>query len=147
MKTEEDEEINGSGFLTRWLRPLYGTKAIIKLFRARMKDRLPYIKMRRVGEVCRRSKLGVCATSSLPAKPRARAWIRASPPDPDLILKLLQCCNPNRLTHNWKVVKIEEPVETKAQAMILLNKESLSPLAESGGLIQYEFDKIKCLQG
>ncbi|XP_054745895.1 uncharacterized protein LOC129250285 [Anastrepha obliqua] len=56
--------------------------------------------------------------------------------------EILRYCNPTLPTHNWRVAKVEKTEGSYRQALILLNAESLSPLAEAKGVINYGFEKV-----
>ncbi|XP_053964336.1 uncharacterized protein LOC128867256 [Anastrepha ludens] len=56
--------------------------------------------------------------------------------------EILRYCNPKLPTHNWRVVKVEKTEGSYRQALVLLNAESLSPLAEAKGVINYGFEKV-----
>ncbi|XP_069968837.1 uncharacterized protein [Bactrocera oleae] len=90
----------------------------------------------------------------IPSQPRARVWIPATPSQTDQIKQLIRTCNPNLPNGGWRFVKAfddaaaESSVETKRatmQILLLLIKESIEPLAKSGGEINYGFTKMKVM--
>lgn len=97
----------------------------------------------KVGEAYPGAKLEVCDAHDIPSRPRARAWIPAATSDPSEIVQILQWANPSLPTQNWKVVKVEPAVGDKRQIVVLLNKESLKPLAEMDGELNFGFSKTK----
>nr|XP_036226753.1 uncharacterized protein LOC118682358 [Bactrocera oleae] len=67
-------------------------------------------------------------------------------------MQLIRACNPSLPTEGWKYVKAfedsvaESDAETKRatmQILLLLTKESIEPLAKSGGEINYGFTKVR----
>nr|XP_036226145.1 uncharacterized protein LOC118682255 [Bactrocera oleae] len=106
----------------------------------------------KVGEVYPGAKLIAVDKKDIPSRPRARVWIPATPSQPDQIMQLIRACNPSLPTEGWKFVKAfddsvaESGVETKRatmQILLLLTKESIEPLAKSGGEINYGFTKVR----
>ncbi|XP_017463002.1 PREDICTED: uncharacterized protein LOC108356399 [Rhagoletis zephyria] len=98
-----------------------------------------------VGEVWEGAKLEAVEEKDLPARPRARVWLPPEPSAPEEIEEILRYCNPQLPTHNWRVVRFEgseDSEESHRQALILLNAESLGPLAESRGVITYGFERV-----
>ncbi|KAM8708297.1 hypothetical protein ACLKA7_015292 [Drosophila subpalustris] len=55
---------------------------------------------------------------------------------------MLQRCNPNLPTQDWRVAKIEEMPGPTNQAVIILNKESLSPIDAAGGELNFVFSSV-----
>nr|XP_036213541.1 uncharacterized protein LOC118679914 [Bactrocera oleae] len=106
----------------------------------------------KVGEVYPGAKLVAVDKKDIPSRPRARVWIPATPTQPDQIMQLIRACNPSLPTEGWRYVKTfedsvaESGVETKRatmQILLLLTKESIEPLAKSGGEINYGFTKVR----
>nr|XP_036227439.1 uncharacterized protein LOC118682554 [Bactrocera oleae] len=106
----------------------------------------------KVGEVYPGAKLVAVDKKDIPSRPRARVWIPATPSQPDQIMQLIRACNPSLPTEGWKYVETfedsvaESGVETKRttmQILLLLTKESIEPLAKSGGEINYGFTKVR----
>ncbi|XP_054729581.1 uncharacterized protein LOC129238546, partial [Anastrepha obliqua] len=95
-----------------------------------------------VGEVWEGAKLKVVDRRDLPVRPRARVWLPSEPSASKEMEEILRYCNPKLPTHNWRVVKVEKTEGSYRQALILLNAESLSPLAEAKGIINYGFEKV-----
>ncbi|XP_053968676.1 uncharacterized protein LOC128870100 [Anastrepha ludens] len=95
-----------------------------------------------VGEVWKGAKLEAVDKKDLPLRPRARVWLPSEPSAPEDMEEILRYCNPKLHTHNWKVVKVEKSEGHFRQALILLNAESLGPLAETKGIITYGFEKV-----
>ncbi|XP_069968493.1 uncharacterized protein [Bactrocera oleae] len=108
----------------------------------------------KVGEVYPGAKLVAVDRKDIPSRPRARVWIPATPSQPDQIMQRIRACNPNLPTEGWRFVKAfddpaaESGVETKRatmQILLLLTKESVEPLAKSGGEINYGFTKVRVM--
>nr|XP_036218957.1 uncharacterized protein LOC118680960 [Bactrocera oleae] len=108
----------------------------------------------KVGEVYPGAKLVAVDRKDIPSRPRARVWIPATPSKPDQIMQLIRACNPCLPTEGWKFIKAfynsvaESGVETKRammQILLLLTKESIEPLAKSGGEINYGFTKVRTI--
>jgi len=58
--------------------------------------------------------------------PRDRIWLPVAIKAPEDILYMLQECNPHLPTEDWKVVNVEEHEGDVNQAVLVLNKESVS---------------------
>nr|XP_036217964.1 uncharacterized protein LOC118680776 [Bactrocera oleae] len=67
-------------------------------------------------------------------------------------MQLIRACNPSLPMKGWKFVKTfedsvaESGMETKRatmQILLLLTKDSIEPLAKSGGEINYGFTKVR----
>lgn len=96
----------------------------------------------RLGEVWPGAKLEVVDREEIPNRPRTRTWIPAEPSSTEEILEIIRLSNPSLPTHNWKVVKLEEQRGLYRCALIVINKESLVPLAETQGVIRFGFEPI-----
>ncbi|KAM8702671.1 hypothetical protein ACLKA7_000801 [Drosophila subpalustris] len=81
-----------------------------------------------VGEVYPGAKLAAVNWEEVPVRPRARMWIPSAIKEPEKLLTMLQRCNPNLPTQDWRVAKIEEMPGPTNQAVIILNKVSLAPI-------------------
>ncbi|XP_043865062.1 uncharacterized protein LOC122757305 [Drosophila mojavensis] len=95
-----------------------------------------------VGEVYPGAQLVAVDWSEVPSRPRARVWIPATIKEPERILKMLQLCNPQLPTHDWKVVKVEANEGAANQVVLVLNKESLAPLEASNGELNFGFSSV-----
>ncbi|XP_053957189.1 uncharacterized protein LOC128862532 [Anastrepha ludens] len=95
-----------------------------------------------VGEVWKGAKLKAVDKKDLPMRPRARVWLPSELSTTEGMEEILRYCNPKLPTHNWKVVMVEKTERSYRQALILLNAESLGPLAETKGVISYGFEKV-----
>lgn len=95
-----------------------------------------------VGEVYTGAQLVAVDWSEVPSRPRARVWIPATIKEPERILKMLQLCNPQLPTHDWKVVKVEENEGAANQVVLVLNKESLAPLEAANGELNFGFSSV-----
>ncbi|XP_055837193.1 uncharacterized protein LOC129905676 [Episyrphus balteatus] len=96
-----------------------------------------------LGEIWPGAKLEVVPREEIPCRPRARTLVPALHTSPEMVLRLIQFSNPSMPTHDWKVPIIEkEPVARYRSALVIINKESLDPLAATGGVIQYGFDSL-----
>ena len=93
------------------------------------------------GEVYPGARLVAVDKKEISSRRRANVWM----PDTGV-------CNPNLPTGGWRFVKAfddaaaESAVETKRatrQILLLLLKESIEPLAKSGGEIDYGFTKVR----
>ncbi|XP_055903144.1 uncharacterized protein LOC129939229 [Eupeodes corollae] len=94
-------------------------------------------------EVWLGAKLEAVARKNIPCWPRARIIVPALHNCPDMIMKLIKASNSNLPTHGWKVPKVEqETVGHYRSALVLINSESLAPLAATKGVIRYGFDEI-----
>lgn len=97
----------------------------------------------RVGEVWKGAKLKAVDKVDIPSRPRARVWVPAnSPTDPLEILRIINHCNPSIPAKEWKVVKVEDPVGTSRQIVLVLNQESLKPLEEAKSQIRFGFTSV-----
>ena len=83
----------------------------------------------------------VFEAADVPSRPRARAWIPSKPADHNNILKILQICNPNIPTYDWKVIKTEGGENARMQVVLLLNHECIGPLQAKDRFIKYAFGK------
>ncbi|XP_065356217.1 uncharacterized protein LOC135950613 [Calliphora vicina] len=95
-----------------------------------------------LGEVWPGSRLEVVSVSEIPRKPRSIAKIPAEPSSPEEILEILQCCNPQLPTNDWKVVKVTDAEGSSRKAIVVLNKDSLGPLRKTQGKVYYGFGTI-----
>ncbi|XP_065364430.1 uncharacterized protein LOC135957581 [Calliphora vicina] len=95
-----------------------------------------------LGEVWPGSRLEVVSVSEIPRKPRSIAKIPAEPSSPEEILEILQCCNPQLPTQDWKVVKVTDAEGSSRKAIVVLNKDSLGPLRKAQGKVYYGFGTI-----
>ncbi|XP_053947364.1 uncharacterized protein LOC128856035 [Anastrepha ludens] len=93
----------------------------------------------KVGEVWPGAKLVAISKEEIPSRPRARIRIPAKPAEPEKIEQIFKSCNGDLPTHNWKVWKIEEPVDGRRQVLLLLNAETLAPLAGKGWKVRFGF--------
>jgi len=78
----------------------------------------------KLGEVYPGTKIVALDWCDVPSRPRARIWLPSSIKAPEDILFMLQRCNPNLPTHDWKVVKVEPHEGPISQAIVVLSKES-----------------------
>jgi hypothetical protein len=92
-----------------------------------------------VGEVWPGAKLRVVPRAEIPSRPRAMVRLPLVPSGAEEIIKMLQVCNPNLPTGNWSIVKLEEAQASSRLAIMLINKESLAPLAKTKGVINFGF--------
>ncbi|XP_054746638.1 uncharacterized protein LOC129251300 [Anastrepha obliqua] len=95
--------------------------------------------VKNIGEVWPGAKLDAVSKDEIPSRPRARVWIPAKPAEPSKIEEIFKSCNRDLPTHNWKVGRIEEPVEDRRQVMLILNGESLGPLAQKNNVVRFGF--------
>lgn len=96
----------------------------------------------KLGEVWPGSRLEAVTEDMIPNRPRSRTRIPVEPSDPQEILEIIQLSNPDLPTQNWKVVKVGETRGNSRQAIVVLNEESLAPLKNTCGEINYGFDSI-----
>lgn len=96
----------------------------------------------RVGEVYPGAKLVALDWCEVPSQPRARIRIPTSLAKPEVILNMLQRCNPHMPTHDWRVVKIETSSGPTCQAILKLNRQSLAPIAEANGELNFGFSSV-----
>ncbi|KAL7726321.1 hypothetical protein ACLKA6_010227 [Drosophila palustris] len=73
-----------------------------------------------VGEVYPGAKLAAVNWEDVPVRPRARMWIPSTIKEPEKLLTMIQRCNPNLPTQDWRVAKIEEMPGPTNQAVIIL---------------------------
>lgn len=95
-----------------------------------------------VGEVYPGAKLVALDWCEVPSQPRARIRIPTSLAKPEVILNMLQRCNPQMPTHDWRVVKIEKSSGPTCQAILKLNRQSLAPIAEANGELNFGFNSV-----
>ena len=72
-------------------------------------------------------------------RPKSIAKLPAEPSDPSEILKILQKCNPQLPTQDWKVVRVIKTPKNYIKVLVILNNDSLLPLRQSHGKIYYGF--------
>lgn len=96
----------------------------------------------RLGEVWPGARLEAIPKDEIPNRPRSRTWIPTEPSKPDDVIKLIRLSNLNLPTQNWKVARVGEVKGYSRQALIILDEESLAPLAERQGVINYGFGTI-----
>lgn len=96
----------------------------------------------RVGEVYPGAKLVALDWCELPSQPRARIWIPTSLAKPQVILNMLQRCNPQLPTHDWRVVKIDSSSGPTCQAVLKLNRQSLAPIKAANGELNFGFSSV-----
>lgn len=96
----------------------------------------------RLGEIWPGARLEVVAREDIPCRPRARTWIPAEPSCMEEILQIIKMSNPSLPTHDWKVAKLEEVRGLYRSAIIVINKDSLAPLAQAKGMMRYGFDLV-----
>ncbi|XP_036329760.1 uncharacterized protein LOC118741893 [Rhagoletis pomonella] len=94
----------------------------------------------KVGEVWPGAKLEAVNKEDIPSRPRARVWIPARPAEPERIERIFRSCNKDLPSHNWRVGKIEDPVENRRQVLLILNAESLAPLAQKYWTVRFGFN-------
>jgi len=95
-----------------------------------------------VGEVWPGARLAAVGREEIPSRPRARVWLPTKPTCPEKVLDIIQASNPNLPTKNWKIVKQEEAKGNYRQAVMVINSESLAPLAKTKGVINFGFGSI-----
>ncbi|XP_017463178.1 PREDICTED: uncharacterized protein LOC108356587 [Rhagoletis zephyria] len=95
-----------------------------------------------VGEVWVGAKLEAVDKGDLPLRPRARVWLPSAPSSLSEVEDIFRYCNPDLPAHNWKAIRFENSDGDFRQALMLLNLESLKPLAERQGVIYYGFEKV-----
>ena len=95
-----------------------------------------------VGEVWPGAKLAAVGRDEIPSRPRARVWLPTEPANLDEVLKIIQAGNPALPTGNWKIVRQEEAKGSHRQAVMVINGESLAPLAKAEGVINFGFGAI-----
>lgn len=96
----------------------------------------------RVGEVYPGAKLVALDWCELPSKPRARIWIPTSLAKPEVIINMLQRCNPQLPTHDWRVVKIDKSSGPTCQAVLKLNRQSLAPIRAANEELNFGFSSV-----
>jgi len=60
---------------------------------------------------------------------------------------MLQECNPHLPTKDWKVVKVEEHEGDVNQAVLVLNKESVAPIEDARGVLNFDFSAASSSAG
>ncbi|XP_053957166.1 uncharacterized protein LOC128862517 [Anastrepha ludens] len=96
----------------------------------------------RIGEPWPGARLDVVRREDIPNRPRSRAWIPDFHSDPEEVLDLIKLGNPELPTSDWKVAKIGEVDGKRRLAVIILNEESLDPLANRKWKINYGFQTL-----
>ncbi|XP_054725275.1 uncharacterized protein LOC129235452 [Anastrepha obliqua] len=94
------------------------------------------------GEPWPGARLDVVLREDIPNRPRSRAWIPEFHTDPEEVLELLKLGNPELPTSDWKVAKIGEVDGKRRLAVIILNEESLDPLANLKWKVNYGFQSL-----
>lgn len=100
------------------------------------------IAISKLGNLWEGATLKVVNRNEIPHRPRSRTWIPAEPSEPETVMAIIKCSNPQLPVDNWKLVRLEEAKGDSRQAMLVLNKESLGILAKSRGVISYGFSSI-----
>jgi hypothetical protein len=95
-----------------------------------------------VGEVWPGARLATVDREEIPCRPRARVWLPSEPNSTLEVLGLIRASNPDLPTNNWKIVKQEEAKGGFKLAIMVLNRESLAPLAKTNGVINFGFGSI-----
>jgi len=95
-----------------------------------------------VGEVWPGARLEAVGREEIPCRPRARVWLPIEPASPEKTLGIIRLSNPDLPTGNWKIIKREETKGNYRLATIVVNNESLAPLAEVEGVINFGFGSI-----
>ncbi|XP_053955150.1 uncharacterized protein LOC128861217 [Anastrepha ludens] len=98
--------------------------------------------IKRIGEPWPGARLDVVLREDIPNRPRSRAWIPQFHTDPEEVLELLKLGNPELPTSDWKVAKIGEVDGKRRLAVIILNEESLDPLANLKWKVNYGFQSL-----
>ncbi|XP_036347177.1 uncharacterized protein LOC118756524 [Rhagoletis pomonella] len=96
----------------------------------------------RVGEVWQGARLEAIKREDIPNRPRSRAWIPDFHTDPQEVLEWIRMGNPELPTHDWKVAKIGDVDGKRRLAVIVLNEESVEPLANQNWRINYGFQAL-----
>ncbi|XP_014763113.2 uncharacterized protein LOC6495000 [Drosophila ananassae] len=96
-----------------------------------------------LGEVYPTARLVAVDWEQVISPPKARAWVTCKPEEPELILRMLQICNPEIPTANWRVVKVEKASGPTRQVVLLLDNESAEMVTEAGNILRYGFTTIK----
>ncbi|XP_053960110.1 uncharacterized protein LOC128864462 [Anastrepha ludens] len=96
----------------------------------------------RLGQLWPGACLDVVLREDIPKRPKARAWIPDFHIDPEEVLELIKLGNPELPTSGWKVVKIGQSDGNRRLAVIILNEESLTPLAKQKWRINYGFQAL-----
>ncbi|KAH8328800.1 hypothetical protein KR067_011445, partial [Drosophila pandora] len=90
-----------------------------------------------LGEVYEGAMLEAVDSDQIPFVPRAHIWVSAKPAEPERILKLLQVCNPQMPSADWRVTRVGDPEGNSRQISVTLNEKSLDALEKVNGLLQY----------
>nr|XP_054746091.1 uncharacterized protein LOC129250491 [Anastrepha obliqua] len=96
----------------------------------------------RIGEPWPGARLDMTRREDIPNRPRSRAWIPDFHSDPEEVMDLIKLGNPELPTSDWKVAKIGEVDGKRRLAVIILNEESLDPLANRKWKINYGFQTL-----
>ncbi|XP_070134172.1 uncharacterized protein [Drosophila bipectinata] len=96
-----------------------------------------------LGEVYPNARLVAVDWEQVVSPPKARAWVTIKPEEPEIILKMLQLCNPEIPTANWRVVKVEKASGPSRQVVLLLDNESADMVIKAGNVVRYGFTTIK----
>ncbi|KAL7723815.1 hypothetical protein ACLKA6_016277 [Drosophila palustris] len=95
-----------------------------------------------VGEVYPGAKLAAVNWEEVPVHARTRMWIPSAIKEPEKLLTMLQRCNPNLPTQDWKVARIDEMPGPTNQTVIIPNKESLAPIDAAGGELNFGLSSV-----
>ena len=98
--------------------------------------------LRRVGELWPGAQLELVKQSDIPTRPRAVAWVPEEPANASDILELLQVCNPELPTHDWRIGKIEEAEGAKRQIYVIITAETIPHLVRTKGKLRYGFRSV-----
>lgn len=79
--------------------------------------------------------------SEIPRRPWSIVTIHVEPSEPE-ILKIINCCYPQTSTQDWIVVKVSATEGSSRSAIVVINQQSLKPLRERLGKIDYGFSTI-----
>ena len=69
--------------------------------------------------------------SDIPTRPRALAWVPEEPANASDILELLQVCNLDLPTNDWRIGEIEEAEGAKRQIHVIITAETIPHLVRT----------------
>jgi len=96
----------------------------------------------KLGEVYEGANIVALDWCDVPSRPRAWIWLQADMKAPEDTLYMLQEFNPPLPSKDWKDVKVEEHEGDVNQTIMVLNKESVSPIEAARVVLNFGFSAI-----
>lgn len=89
------------------------------------------------------SKLGIIPATEIPKRPRARISLPIMKLEAGKLLKCLAMHNPTIPMNDWQVIKKEEPQKCSQSFVLLIDEDSLEPLAKLENRLRFGIRHVK----